>query len=102
MSDENLLRDELVDRLTSVVVPLLGSQRLMDIVGAVYKASFAKGTLQVILQPIVPYIERIMTPEIMGRLLEQLDLPENDKIMEDVLKIATLALNNLAPSEGLV
>ncbi|VUT24696.1 MAG: hypothetical protein MOIL_00632 [Candidatus Methanolliviera sp. GoM_oil] len=102
MSDENLLRDELVDRLTSVVVPLLGSQRLMDIVGAVYKASFAKGALQVILQPIVPYIERIMTPEIMGRLLEQLDLPENDKIMEDVLKIATLALNNLAPSEGLV
>ncbi|VUT27144.1 MAG: hypothetical protein MASP_01953 [Candidatus Methanolliviera sp. GoM_asphalt] len=102
MSDENLLRDELVDHLTSVVVPLLSSQRLMDLVGAVYKASFAKGTLQAILQTIVPYIERLMTPEIMGRLLEQLDLPENDKIMEDVLKIATLALNNLAPSEGLV
>jgi|GEM_PF-2552827 len=105
MSDENyenLLRNELADLLMIMVVPLLGSQQLMDLVGAVYKASFAKGALQAILQPIVPYIERIMTPEIMGRLLEQLDLPENDEVMENVLKIATLALNNLAPSEGLV
>lgn len=101
MSDENLLRSKLMDSLMSIAVPFLGSQRLMDLVGSVYKSGLTKGALQGILQLLVPYIEKIMTPEMVGKLLEQLDRPENDKIMEDVLKIATLALNNLAPSEGL-
>ena len=101
MSDENL-RGWLADLLKGMIVPLLGSQRLMDLVGGVYKTSFVKGALQTALQSLVPYIEGRITPESVGRILEQLDRPENDKVMEAVLEIATLALNNLAPSEGLV
>ncbi|BDC36595.1 MAG: hypothetical protein EF806_01500 [Candidatus Methanoliparum thermophilum] len=95
MRDENLLRDELV-------VPFLNSQQLMDLVGAIYKTSLTQKALEPVLELLVPFIEAILSPETVGYLLEWLDSPDYDKVMDDILHIVILAFNNLAPSKGIL
>jgi hypothetical protein len=91
------------DLLLGVLDGVLKNQFLMEIVGGVYKSSLVQGVLQALLQPLVPcLLETLLPPKTVEALLERLDLPENDEMMERLVRILVLALNNLAPSEGVI
>ena len=85
----NLLKS---DRLSKIADKNFRNQLLMNIIGIVYKSPAVQSALQSV------SLERYLSPKDVRELLEKLDLPESDEIVEKLLKNVVLGLNNLASS----